>query len=74
MVRRSVSGNADLTSSNRRQIVGGTQGIDGPLGVGLREQEVGEGQVAHRLTEATPHEAASIEREPLGMFTGTPDR
>jgi hypothetical protein len=30
------------------------------LGFGLGEQEVGEGQAAHRLAEAAPHEAASV--------------
>ena len=53
-------------ASDRRVPVGGAQRVDGPVGAGLREQEVGEGQVAHRLVEATPHEAASVRARTTG--------
>jgi len=46
---------------------GGAQRIDDPVGLGLCEQEVCQGQVAHRLAESTPHEAASVRARAAGQ-------
>jgi len=57
-------GRADLIepAPDGQMVCRGAQRVDGPVRFTFGKQEVGEGQIAHRLAEAPPHQAS-----PIGM-------